>query len=155
MHSVRSIHYIYLLPQESTSLAVIKYSTFCSYYRQLLPHVVIAKPRIDLCWQCQQNSTTIVRSTNKFAEEKSLVVIAQLNILDIPFHFLKAITVAEEHINSVKQERAHYQQCCKTSSDNVKASFPVFPPPSCMLPANSTDTTVYYSFDMAQQVLIE
>ena len=72
-------------------------------------------------------------------------------------HFVSSrlITVAEEQINLVKQERAHYWQGYKTSCDKVKASFPVVPPPSCMLLGNSTDTTVHYSFDMAQQVLID
>ena len=60
----------------------------------------------------------------------------------------------KNHLNLVKQERA--RQCCKTSSNNLKASFPTVPPPlSCSLPANSTDTAMHYSFDMAQQVTIK
>ena len=44
-------------------------------WRQLLPQIVITKPRTDLCWHCQQNSKLIVKATNKSVEEKSKVQI--------------------------------------------------------------------------------
>ena len=68
------------------------------------------------------------------------------------FMFLKAIKSAEEHIELVQKERAHYHECLDTSSTSIKASFPAVPSPGSCLPANSTDATVHYSFDMAQQV---
>ena len=66
--------------------------------------------------------------------------------------FFKAIKSAEEHIALVQRERVHYHECLDTSSTNIKASFPVVPSPGSCLPANSTDATIHYSFDMAQQV---
>ena len=63
--------------------------------------------------------------------------------------FLK---LAEEHIELVQKERAHYNECLDTSSISIKASFPAVPSPWSCLPANSTDATVHYSLDMAQQV---
>ena len=132
------------------------YTTFCSYWRQLLPQIVITKPRTDLCWLCQQNSTLIVKATNKSAEEKSTVQIMYTMFKHITFmaFSFKAIKSAEEHINLVQKERAHYRECLDTSSSNLKASFPVVSSPGSCLPANSTDTTIHYSFDMAQQVRI-
>ena len=47
------------------------YTTFCCYWRELLPHVVVTKPRSDLCWVCQQNSTSIMRSMNKPPQGRS------------------------------------------------------------------------------------
>ena len=52
----------------------------------------------------------------------------------------------------MQSERAHYRECCETSKANLQSSFPVIPPPGSILPANSTDTAIHYSFDMAQQV---
>lgn len=52
----------------------VKYTTFCTYWRKLLPHVVIAKPRTDLCWTCQQNSAAIMKAINRPDNEKSEVV---------------------------------------------------------------------------------
>ena len=72
----------------------------------------------------------------------------------ITFILFKAIKSAEEHIRLVQQERAHYRECLGTRSTNVKASFPVVPSPRSCLPANSTETSIHYSFDMAQQVCI-
>ena len=155
-------HIFTLLPQEiwrvykscceQTSSRFIQYSTFCSYWRQLLPHVVIAKPRTDLCWQCQQHSTLVSNLKNKSLDEKSEVLHFHDNSFNYLFNSFKVYEVAQKHMNLVKQERAHYRQCCQTSSENLKSCFPVVPPPSCALPANSTDTTIHYSFDMAQQV---
>ena len=66
-------------------------------------------------------------------------------------HF-KAIKSAEEHIGLVERERGFYHQCLDVSSANRQRAFPIVPPPGSCLAANSTDTTIHYSFDMAQQV---
>ena len=131
---------------------VLVYTTFCSYWRQLLPQIVVTKPRTDLCWQCQQNSTMIVKATNKPAEEKSKVQVT-FSMFNVTLIFFKAIKSAEEHIGLVQKEREYYRECLKISTTNLKAFFPVVPSPGCCLPANSIDTTIHYSFDMAQQVL--
>ena len=66
-------------------------------------------------------------------------------------HF-KAIKSAEEHIGLVQRERG---QCLDVSSANRQQAFPIVPPPGSCLAANSTDTTIHYSFDMAQQLCID
>lgn len=53
----------------------VGYSLFCELWLQLTPQVVITKPMSDLCWTCQQNSTLIMRASNRPVEEKSEVKI--------------------------------------------------------------------------------
>ena len=78
-----------LLPSSTTKIAVwnvyhtaagsapdvkaVGYSSFCSLWNQLLPHILVCKPMSDLCWTCQQNSTMIMRAHNRPEEEKSEV----------------------------------------------------------------------------------
>jgi len=54
-------------------LRPVAYRTFCRYWLELLPHIVISKPRSDLCWTCQQNSTAIMKLTNRSDREKERV----------------------------------------------------------------------------------
>ena len=129
---------------EQVNSRVLVYTTFCSYWRQLLPQIVVTKPRTDLCWRCQQNSTLIVKATNKSAEEKSKVQIMLAMFNYVTFMHFKAINSAEEHIGLVQKERAHYRECLDVSSSNLKESFLIVPPPGSCLPANSTDTAIHY-----------
>lgn len=64
---------VYKVCCDQVDSRVLVYTTFCSYWRKLLPQIIITKPRTDLCWQCQQNNTLILKATNKSAEEKSKV----------------------------------------------------------------------------------
>ena len=57
----------------------------------------------------------------------------------------------------VSKERKHYREACKECKDNMRQMFTVdekyIPPPVAMPhPAMSVNTTIHYSFDMAQQV---
>lgn len=149
---LQAIWGVYKICCEQIDSRVLVYTTFCSYWRELLPQIIITKPRTDLCWQCQQHSTLIVKAINKSAEEKSKVQIVYTIFKHVTFMLFKAIKSAEEHIGLVQKERAHYRECLDTSSTNFEASFPVVPQPGSCLPANSTDTAIHYSFDMAQQV---
>ena len=51
----------------------------------------IMKPMTDLCWQCQQNSTAVIRCTNCNEADKSVV-----------------IRNAVEHLRNVHFERSYY-----------------------------------------------
>ncbi len=80
---------IVLLPSSTTKSAVwnlyhaaaeiapdvkpVRYSSFCSLWKQLLPHILVCKSMSDLCWTCQQNSARIMRAHNRPEEEKSEV----------------------------------------------------------------------------------
>ena len=57
----------------------------------------------------------------------------------------------------VSKEKKHYREACKECKDNVQQMFTVdekyVPPPVAVPhPAMSVNTTIRYSFDMAQQV---
>ena len=98
------------------------------------------KLRSDLCWQCQQNSASIVRLANGSEAEMSAT-----------------ISDALEHLRVVKMERAQYKAICEECKESVKAHFVIngefTPPPPCSdTPCNSNDIKVHYSFDYAQQV---
>ena len=56
----------------------VVYRTFCYYWQKLVPHIVIGKPRSDLCWTCQQNSDSIMKMINKSDHEKAEVTRFQL-----------------------------------------------------------------------------
>ena len=98
------------------------------------------KPRSDLCWQCQQNSSAIVRSANLSESEKSASIVAAL-----------------EHLRVVGMERVHYKHICNECRESVKSHFSTDgkftpPPPNSCIPYNSQPIKVHYSFDYAQQV---
>ena len=52
----------------------VAYSTFCSMWRRIVPHIIVTKPMSDLCWICQSNSTAIMRAANHPEEDKSEVI---------------------------------------------------------------------------------
>ena len=53
-----------VLQSSIVSECIVRYSTFCKLWNQLLPYVIIYKPVSDLCWTCQLNNTRIVRQIN-------------------------------------------------------------------------------------------
>ena len=119
----------------------VAYTTFCLLWRTPVPSIVVMKPRSDLCWKCQQNSTAIIRSSNACEVEKTATLSAAL-----------------EHLRIVKIERAFYKSTCEECKASVHAHFitdnQFSPPPiSSCLPHNSNEKIkVHYSFDYAQQV---
>jgi hypothetical protein len=59
--------------ENAPGVKAANYSSFCSLWKQLLPQILVCKPMSDLCWTCQQNSTTLMRAHNRSIEEKSEV----------------------------------------------------------------------------------
>lgn len=57
--------------EEDDTIHTVAYTTFCKLWKALVPSVVIMKPMSDLCWQCHQNSTAILRAANRPDTEKS------------------------------------------------------------------------------------
>ena len=86
----------------------------------LKAQVVITKLQTDLCWRCQQNSTLIVKVTNKSAEEKSMVQIMYTMFKYVTFMHFKVSKAAKENITLVQNETAYYRECLDTSSTNLK-----------------------------------
>ena len=120
--------------------------------RQLLSQIVIMKPQIDLCWQCQQNSTFILKTINKSVEDKSKYRLHKQCSNMLPLFSLRWSSQQKSTLSWYRQERAHYHECLSTSSTSIKASFPVVPSSgSCFQPAVQMPPFII-AFDVAQQV---
>ena len=76
------------------------------------------------------------------------------NVTDSNTYFIPVVhKAAEKHIEHVKIERAHYKQACEDSVKEVERLFSEgIPPPGAKIPPNTSQGTIHYSFDMAQQV---
>ncbi len=125
-----------------TDTHVVAYSTFCHLWRTLLPSVILMRPMADLCWQCQQNSQTVLRTANSPEAEKSSV-----------------LQNALEHLRVVTMERSYYRSITKECRESIRSHFVVngiFQPPplSGKIPENSDNIKVHYSFDYAQMVRV-
>ena len=134
-------------------------STFCSFWRQLVPHITIMKPIPDLCWVHQQNSVVIMRAANINELAKSQVTKLQYYnmggiIICIESQVLKD---AEEHLRLATQERSYYRSAIEASKEVLRHTFTVngslqVPPVGSCLPPLSHDIEMHFSLDMAQQV---
>ena len=139
--SKRGIWRVYQVAAGSdSSLQPAAYSTFTRLWLTLVPSVIIMRPMTDLCWQCQKNSSAILKSANAPEEENS-----------------ETLRAAEEHIRIVQVERSVYNSTCEECSRLVRAHFTSDgkfypPPPHSRIPANFQDINVHYSFDYAHQV---
>ena len=137
----RAIWRSYITAAEAdATIRSVAYTTFGYLWKKLTPSVVIMKLRSDLCWQCQQNSTAIIRTANLSEADKTA-----------------AIESALEHLRVVRMERTHYKTICEECKVSVRAHFTtdeIFtpPPPCTRTPSNTRDIKVHYSFDYAQQV---
>ena len=52
----------YKLSADEAGVKAAAYTTFCSLWCQLVPHITVMKPMSDLCWVCQKNSVAIMRA---------------------------------------------------------------------------------------------
>ena len=69
----RSIHDQYQAAAIVKGHRCVGYTTFCGIWTKYVPHVVVAKPRTDLCWQCMKNNNRILRAQNISEEMKTEV----------------------------------------------------------------------------------
>ena len=148
----------YKLSADEASVKAAAYNTFCSLWRQLVPHIIIMKPMSDLCWVCQQNSVAIMRAANTPDSAKSQVAKLQYYmggiIICIESQVLKD---AGEHLRLATQERSYYRSAIEASKEVLRTTFTVdgslrVPPVGSCLPPLSHEIEMHFSLDMAQQV---
>ena len=78
-HTIQKIWDHYIACCETTRHRIsdvmhpVSYRTFCRYWLKRLSHIVIGKPRSDLCWTCQQNSMAIMKLANASDHQKQKV----------------------------------------------------------------------------------
>ena len=73
VHTLQDVWMVYKVACEESDIRAAAYSTFCSLWRTLIPHIMFMKPMSDLCWVCQQNRHALMRAANTPEEEKSEV----------------------------------------------------------------------------------
>ena len=145
---------IQLLPSNTTKLGVwskycesctstrrnpISRKTFCTIWQQLVPQVVIMKPMTDLCWQCQQNNSLVLRAGSNIKDKS------------------EALQKALKHIHQVEREQTFYNNINAKCRDVTRSAFNqqgTFhpPPPASRAPPLTGPSQAHYSFDYAQQV---
>lgn len=110
----------------------VSLSSFQDLWRQLVPHIAVARPMTDLCSLCQVNNTAIIRAANLPDADKSAKLKAQ-----------------QVHLDQVAKERELYRQmvadCSRTLKQADITQLSVSAPMSRSIRA-------HYSFDFAQQV---
>ena len=103
---------------------------FRRLWRQLVPFIVVMRPRTDLCWFCQKNVTMISRATNVSDEVKG-----------------EAFLKAQDHLATAKTEKEFYHGVCsqaKQDAEGVKQLVKKQPV--------TFEGLGHYSMDFAQQV---
>jgi len=105
--------------------------TFRKTWRQLCPHVVVAKPRTDLCDTCQTNTNQILRASNTDDANK-----------------MQTIAEAHQHLARAAEQREHYQTCISATKQHLQPTHKLIPMPVPTPPP----PRAHYCFDFAQQV---
>ena len=127
--SKASVHREYLIASEefqktsSVKVRIFCYREFCRLWSEVVPFIKSMPPADDLCHTCQQNSTSIMKSTNLSEVEKT-----------------GRLLLAQEHLNCAKRERHYYREKVASSKSSV-----------LKLPHDKS-VTLSYSFDHAQQI---
>lgn len=100
------IHALYQDSAKEAGLRTISLSTFSRLWRDLCPHIVLAKPQTDLCFKCQQFSVRIQQSGGLEETEK-----------------IELLTSYDSHLKHAKMGRDFYREQCLEAkavfSDNL------------------------------------
>ena len=122
----KKIHEIYVQSCKDDNKRYVEYVLFNDLWTKLLPYIVIAKPRNDLCTDCQQNNFLIIRSANEDEGKKR-----------------EKLAKQEEHLYRSERERLFYRQQCKRAKEEVVKS----------KKENRAPLFTHISFDFAQQLM--
>ena len=114
---------------------IVSYRQFCRLWQEIVPFVTTMKPSTDLCFVCQENVASIMRSSNLPEDEKS-----------------DRLKLAEKHLKFAKEERAEYNKK-KQASKEIWAGLPSTVHQR-QNPPGTVNATMLYSFDHAQLVHI-
>ena len=96
--------------------------TFENLWSQLCPYITVMKPATDLCFECQQNTSLVMKAANMPENVKN-----------------KRLIDAQKHLSLAQMQQQHYNDQCKQGKQALEIS-PTNPP--CM----------HYSFDFVQQI---
>ena len=102
--------------------AVISRRTFENLWGQLCPYVAVMKPATDLCFECQQNTSLVMRAANMPDVVKT-----------------KRLSDAQKHLSLAHMQRQHYNDQCEQAKQALEIS-------------STNPPYMHYSFDFAQQI---
>ena len=114
----------------TTGQRVVQLTSFRLLWHQLVPHVVIGKPRSDLCWVCQRNNMHILRAVNIPEAMKSATLLRQ-----------------DQDVREATTEWTTYQAACayaKTFAEELGISE--------LGRSDNPPASFHYSFDTTQQM---
>ena len=66
----RGIWNDYIRANGPSSRRIAGYMSFINIWKKFTPHIMITKPRSDLCWVCQRNSVAITQAANSSEPHK-------------------------------------------------------------------------------------
>ena len=98
--SKASVHRAYVKSSEEleltrdTPVRTFGYREFWRLWSEVVPFIRSMPPADDLCFTCQNNSTSIMKSSNLSEDEKT-----------------KRLLLAQEHLEVSKQQRLYYFNC--------------------------------------------
>ena len=128
---------------QNTDLPLMGFSSFCAFWNERLPHIVIAKTMSDLCWVCQEGNTRLIRARAK-------------NYNDEDNDYDELVEEQKAHVIWAAEEQRYYRAQCEKAKEAAEelilksgGDYDIFKKkPNC-----SFNGMAHYSWDFAQQVL--
>ena len=135
--------YIKTCERENFEQGKVSRWTFQRIWNEVCPYVSIMKPATDLCFDCQQKATLVLRSANLPEGVKS-----------------QRLEDAQKHLALAKMQRHHYNDHYKLSKQSLEAtdSTPVYMHYSLTSPNKCITLTILYnqaSFFFVHQESVE
>ena len=135
--TIKQVHSAYADSANLCNVRVLKQTAFRDLWKCLVPNIRIASAMSDLCWTCKQHCNNLVRFANQAEEDKSLVLVA-----------------CQQHLDVASKERALYISECKSSSRSFH-EFNITELNATNLEITTIASVLFYvSWDFAQQVFI-
>ena len=110
-------HYIATCEKENFTEGKMSRWTFQRIWNNVCPYVSVMKPATDLCFDCQQNASLVMRSANLSEDIKS-----------------QRLQDAQKHLATARLQRHHYNDQCELARKALDSA-----------QSNSTPTPTIYS----------
>ena len=107
-HETRKTVYLeYREACENSDFPIMGMSSFCEFWKEKLPHIVIAKRMSDLCWVCQEGNTRLIRARAK-------------NFEDVDNDYDKIVQKQKDHVVLAAEEQRYYRAQCESAKEHVQ-----------------------------------
>ncbi|XP_071507058.1 uncharacterized protein [Diadema antillarum] len=103
------------------------YETFCQVWQHLVPSIVTAKQKTNLCQTCQRDSTALLRTANKSEKVKLKVwrllkrhIDDEENAIE---HYREETTAAQQSIQADPADFGHHSPCSRVGKMHYSFGF--------------------------------